>query len=43
MWQRVQDHYKSLGEHVQAVKLEHMRSQLAQFKASLEVFAMNHR
>eukprot|EP00208_Stichococcus_sp_RCC1054_P003031 CAMPEP_0206147056 /NCGR_PEP_ID=MMETSP1473-20131121/32277_1 /ASSEMBLY_ACC=CAM_ASM_001109 /TAXON_ID=1461547 /ORGANISM="Stichococcus sp, Strain RCC1054" /LENGTH=200 /DNA_ID=CAMNT_0053543849 /DNA_START=355 /DNA_END=954 /DNA_ORIENTATION=+ len=40
---QAREHYKSLGEHVQAVKLEHMRSQLAQFKASLEQFAISHR
>lgn len=40
---QARDHYKSLGQHVQTVKLEHMRSQLAQFKASLEQFAIRHR
>ena len=39
----LQGHYKSLGEHVQAVKLEHMKSQLAHFKSSLEQFAIKHR
>lgn len=39
----MQDHYKSLGEHVQAVKLEHMKSQLAVLKSSLEQFAIKHR
>jgi EAP30/Vps36 family len=40
---RTQDQYKSLGEHVQAVKLEHMKSQLALLKSSLEQFAIKHR
>jgi hypothetical protein len=40
---RIQDQYKSLGEHVQAVKLEHMKSQLALLKSSLEQFAIKHR
>jgi len=39
----LQDQYKSLGEHVQAVKVEHMKSQLATFKSSLEQFAIKHR
>ena len=39
----IQDQYKSLGEHVQAVKLEHMKSQLALLKSSLEQFAIKHR
>lgn len=40
---RMQDHFKNLGEHVQAVKLEHMKSQLALLKSSLEQFAIKHR
>ena len=40
---RTQEHYKSLGEHVQAVKLDHMRIQLQQFKTTLEQFAIDHR
>lgn len=39
----LQDQYKSLGEHVQAVKVERMKSQLATFKSSLEQFAIKHR
>lgn len=40
---QTRDQYKSLGEHVQAVKLEHMKSQLALLKSSLEQFAIKHR
>ncbi|KAK9842946.1 hypothetical protein WJX74_004716 [Apatococcus lobatus] len=36
-------HYKNLGDHVQQVKLEHMRSQLEIFRKSLEEFALKHR
>lgn len=36
-------HYKNLGDHVQQVKLEHMRSQMEIFRKSLEEFALKHR
>lgn len=39
----LQDQYKVLGEHVQQTKLEHIKSQLAIFKSSLEEFAIKHR
>ena len=39
----MQDQYKVLGEHVQQTKLEHIKSQMAVFKKSLEEFAIKHR
>lgn len=39
----LQDQYKVLGEHVQQSKLEHIKSQMAVFKKSLEEFAIKHR
>jgi ESCRT-II complex subunit VPS22 len=36
-------HYKSLGEQVQQTRLEHVKSQLATLKKSLEEFAVKHR
>ncbi|KAL3144419.1 hypothetical protein ABBQ32_004167 [Trebouxia sp. C0010 RCD-2024] len=40
---QTRDQYKVLGEHVQQTKLEHIKSQMAIFKRSLEDFAIKHR
>lgn len=39
----LQGQYRALGDQVQQTKLEHLKAQMAQFKSSLEEFALKHR